>query len=219
MKKILISLLILLTLTGCSTINKNSNYITYINPVLKTENNNVNKTSKGYKYFLPKGVSLIKDIDFNQKFKCYDTYLYLNADILSYYHKISVSFDNKESEVYFRQFEKNNKTGYIKIKKENDYFFVEILYNYAKIEVYTRENYLKNIITYSTIILTSIEYNDEIIESIINENYFSSMETEYKIVKPEMNGETFEQYQEEYNTYKENTLPDEKKINNEKNSN
>lgn len=219
MKKILISLLILLTLTGCSTINQNNNYITYINPVLTNENNNVNKTSKGYKYYLPKGVSLIKDVDFNQKFKCYDTYIYLNADILSYYHQIKPSLESIESNVYFRQFEKDNKMGYIKIKEENDNFFVEILYNYAKMEVYTKKSYLKNIITYSTIILTSIEYNDEIIESIVNENYFSSMETEYKISKPEIKGETFEQYQEEYNTYNENILPDEKNINNEKNSN
>lgn len=219
MKKILIILLILLTLTGCSTINKNTNYITYISSVITNNNYNVNKTSKGYKYFLPKGVSLIKDVDFNQKFKCYDTYIYLNADILSYYHKITPAIDNNESNIYFRQFEKDNKIGYIKIKQENDNFFVEILYNYAKIEVYTREEYLKNIITYSTIILTSIVYNDEIIESVVNENYFSSMETEYKISKPKVERETFEQYQEEYNTYNENILPDEKNINNEKNSN
>lgn len=217
MKKILISILILLALTGCSKKQNNTNYIAYVNPVLTNQNNFVNKTSRGYKYYLPKGVSLIKDVDFNQKFKCYDTYIYLNADILSYYHKIEPLISNNEPNMYYRTFEKNNKIGYIKIKNENDKFYVEILYNYAKIELYTKESNLKNIITYATIIITSIQYNDEIIESIVNENYFSSMETEYKIIKPTENGETFEQYQEEYSSYQEDILPDEKTINNQNN--
>ena len=54
MKKILLPLFIILLLTGCTKIDKNTKeYKNIVNSILISDNHNVNKASIGYKYYLP----------------------------------------------------------------------------------------------------------------------------------------------------------------------
>ena len=74
--------------------------------------------------------------------------------------------------------------GYLRIRKNNDYFFVEVCYNYAIIEVEVKDSELKYAVSRSMMILNSIKYNDLVIEKYINENDIESKETIYKIPEP-----------------------------------
>ena len=70
MKKILLPLFIILLLTGCSKIDNNTNeYKNVVDSILKNNNHNVNTASVGYKYYIPLGVNIIYDSDFNKEFK------------------------------------------------------------------------------------------------------------------------------------------------------
>ena len=58
----------------------------------------------------------------------------------------------------------NDKNGYIGVKKlDDDSYFVEIVYNYSKIEFYSNYYDMPYIISNSLIILNSIKYNDNLI--------------------------------------------------------
>ena len=208
-----IVLFIFLFLTGCSSFsNNNNNYINIVNNIISSESDIINTTTIGYKYYMPKGVSLILDNDFNQKFKVNNTYMYLYTDIVSYYYKKKDNYKNEEKDLYyFQTINDKDFNGYLKIKKENNQFLLEIVYNYAKIEMYSSEYYLNSNIAYATIILDSIKYNDVATEALINKNYFSDYDKQkYVLDKPKESESNFLQYSEEYNTYEDDSeLPDE----------
>lgn len=210
MKKIILPLLILAMITGCSKIDKNTNeYKNIINNVLSYNNTNVNTASYGYKYYIPIGVNLTYDGELNKEFKVKDTKFVLYVDVVSYYYKNSLNFtfDNLTNSYYFSKID----DGYIHIEKtmDNEYF-LKIVYNYAKIESYVKEENLVDIINYSTIILNSIDYNDNLINNAIEKGTFFSNDIMYEIDKPDDSESKFYQYLQEY--VKESDVEDEQEV-------
>ena len=55
------------------------------------------------------------------------------------------------------------------------------MYNYAKIEVIVDKYDLPKVISNSLIILSSVKYNSEILETIVGENILTSKEIEFNI--------------------------------------
>ena len=209
-KKILLVSILILILSGCAKIDKNSqNYISIINNCLNTKTIS-NDVALGYKYYLPKGVKLIKNYDYNQKFSVGHNDLYMYVDINSYYYKSKLKKQTSDN-YYYHKIKKGKKTGYISISKSNNLYFTKIVYNYAKMEFYSNSNDLNNLITLSTIILNSIDYNDIIIEKVLGENLGDYSEITYELKKPEDASNDFSQYLEEYvqEDKAEKKLPDE----------
>lgn len=209
-KKILLVSILILILSGCVKIDKNSqNYISIINNCLNTKTIS-NDVALGYKYYLPKGVKLIKNYDYNQKFSVGQNDLYMYVDINSYYYKSKLKKQTSDN-YYYHKIKKGKKTGYISISKSNNLYFTKIVYNYAKMEFYSNSNDLNNLITLSTIILNSIDYNDIIIEKVLGENLGDYSEITYELKKPEDASNDFSQYLEEYvqEDKAEKKLPDE----------
>ena len=128
----------MLIITGCSKIDKNTKeYKDIVNNVLSCNNTSVNTASYGYKYYIPIGVNLVYDGQLNKKFKVKDTSFMLYVDIVSYYYRNTLNFDEYYSEYfYFSKIE----NGYIYIDKlDEDYYFLKIVYNYAKVESYVKD--------------------------------------------------------------------------------
>lgn len=196
MKKAFILLLILVLCVGCTRIDNIENKELIVEAVLKNKNKPANTTSHGYKYYLPIGVLKISDKDYNQKFKIDNDYMYMYADIVSYYYKNSLNFNDNSNDSYFYQKINNNgKTGYVKITKENDgKYYIKIIYNYAKIESYVEESKINKILTTSMIILDSIDYNEVLIKNIIDDEYSMGADKEYKIDKPKDAESKFSEY-------------------------
>ena len=65
MKKFLILLLLTVFLSGCTRTDNEIEYKNIADNIINSSTNLVNTATKGYKYYLPKGVSLIYNIDFN----------------------------------------------------------------------------------------------------------------------------------------------------------
>lgn len=196
MKKIVIPLVLILILTGCSKVYKTDNYVEIVNTILNNSNKNVNKSSYGYNYYLPIGVNLVSDGKYNKNIKYKENNLILYVDVVSYFYKnkLNHDLDNKQDNYYFNNFN----DGYIVINKEEDGYYLKIVYNYAKIESYVKDYDLVDVISYSTIILNSISYNDTLIDNIIlkGENY--SNELVYEIDKPSGSESKFSEYLQEY---------------------
>jgi len=196
MKKFLLPLFIILLLTGCSKIDINTTeYRDIINSILIKENHNVNTASMGYKYYIPIGVNLIYDGDLNKEFKIKDTKLVLYVDIISYYYKYNLNYEEVNKNIYYYS---KIKDGYISITKNEKDYYLKIIYNYAKIESYVKEEDLEEVIAYSTIILNSISYNDILISNFIEKGISFGSEITYEIEKPEDSKSNFSQYLQEY---------------------
>ena len=196
MKKILLPLLIMLFLTGCSKIeNDNYEYKEVVNKVLNSGNHSVNTASVGYKYYIPIGVDLIYDNDFNKGFKIKDTKFVLYVDIVSYYYKNNLNYNKLEKGNYYYSDIKN---GYISVDEYEDCYYLEIVYNYAKVESYVKKGNLTDTIVYSTIILNSITYNDSLISNFIEQGVSFGNEITYEIDKPVDSESKFSQYLQEY---------------------
>jgi len=197
MKKILLPLLIISLLTGCAKIDRNTKeYSDIINNILVNNNHNVNTASIGYKYYIPIGVDLVYNNDFNKEFKIKDNSVMLYVDIVSYYYKNNLNYieENIDNKYYYDKI--NN--GYVSILENEDNYYLKIIYNYAKIESYVKKEDLIDVISYSTIILNSINYNDVLISNLIEESITFGGEITYEIEKPENSESKFSQYLQEY---------------------
>lgn len=209
MKKTFILLLILVLCVGCTRIDNVENIDLIINTIFENKEKPTNETSLGYTYYLPVGVSKIYDLDYNQKFKVDNNYIYLYADVVSYYYKNSLNFNEaNDGAYYYKEINNNDKTGYIKIqKKENGEFYIKIIYNYAKVESYVQETEINKILTNSMIILDSIDYNDTLIKNLIDDEYAMGADKEYKIDKPKDAESKFSEYLSE-SVQEEDVVPD-----------
>jgi len=74
------------------------------------------------------------------------------------------------------------------------------VYNYAKIETYTDGYDLNNIIVYSAILLNNVDYQENIIKNLLDDNSNLGSEITYYIEKPDGSDSEFSQILEEYIT-------------------
>jgi len=205
LKKLLFIFCILL-LCGCKQIDDNNNYIDKVYDCLQ-DKKITNEVSLGYKYYLPKGVKKIKDYDYNQVFLVDSSYLYLYVDVISFFHKEKLNKPTINAGSYYESFNYNDKEGYILIEEEEKQYYLNIVYNYSKIEGFVLKENINKVVTLSSIILNSIDYNHTVIEKILE----GDLGQFYEVDKPEGASSNFSQYLEEYVQKDENTeqLPDE----------
>lgn len=197
-KKVILLVIIALILTGCTKLDSNVDNI--INATMTKEIKNVNTVSTGYELYIPIGVTQLVDNEYNQKFKIRDTRVYLYVDTVSYYYKNELNYKSLENyNYYYKEITLNEKTGYIGINKLDDgSFFVEIVYNYSKIEFYSSEGDMSFIISNSLMILNSIKYNDTLIKLELDNNSGDGREVKYELDKPDDSESTFDQFLQEY---------------------
>ena len=198
-KKILIIISIFM-LFGCARDINEMSLEEIIDTSIKEEANLYNTNNKGYRYYLPTEFTVKKDADFVQELISHSTTYYLNVDIVSYYYKNTIKRDRELDDYKYYSFSSDDKEGYLKIRKNNNNFFVELCYNYAIIEVEVEESELRYAISRSITILKSLKYNDLVIENYINSNDLDSSETTYKIPEPKVKNDNKNvlQYIEEY---------------------
>lgn len=216
MKRILLIISILLITTGCTNINK-QDYKDLVQTSIKSNYNNkiYNTFHTGYKYYLPKYMSIKDGLDYNEKINSnYYTY-YLYVDVISYYNSTNVEYkENKTSYISYKFNYKDN-NGYLEVNKIDDKYLVEIIYNYAKIEVKVDEYAIKESINNSITILSTIKYDKDIIDNLIGENKINSKEETLQIFEEKKDDNDFLEIIEEYDTYEEeeNDIPDYEVIN------
>ena len=206
MKKKIISIFIIILLTtGCTTIESNS----YDEILTETTNALVNTTNinrVGYKYYLPKGMRLLSYEGSNEIISHDENIYYLYVDYVSYYNKIPSSYTESQTAVYSKNILKDKKFGYIEIKNtENDKYFIEIMYNYAKIEVIVDKESTKETFAYAMSILSSITYQDTVLTSLMGEDVLKTNEVEHNIFAPADTESEYLEIVEEYGTYEDDS--------------
>ena len=156
----------------------------------KTKSSNVH--FDGYKYYVPDGLKFINKEEYNAILKDrFDNKYYMYVDVISYYHKVKNTYKIKQDAYYYKVINYGNKTGYLEITEDNGKYFVEFVFNYAKIESLTDKDNLVKVIDNMCYILRSIKFNDKILESIVGDNVLSYAEEVFTLFDTTSSQEDF----------------------------
>ena len=148
-------------------------------------------------------VKVIDKEDFNLKIKDNKNYYYLYIDTIAYHYKVENTFSENFDHFYSRKISHNNKIGFIDIIDTNDHYFVVMMYNYAKVEAYVKKSDFKKAMINMCQILSSIKYNDNIINGYVGNDKTVVQEERFNIFDANMENDNFLKYESEYGTYKE----------------
>lgn len=209
MKKVLLCAVILLLVCGCKNVNKMSiNDITSNSLSGKKSYGNVIRI--GYKYYKPALMSIISTTSNNEILRSEGHLYYLYVDTVSYLNNTNSEYEENDISYYSKKINYKNNSGYIEINeiKDNQYL-IEIMYNYAKIEVMVEKSYIKVAVANAMSILTSIKYNDTVIKNKMDSHILSSYEETVDIFKT-VNKNSSNKYLKyvEDKTYDKDVIPD-----------
>ena len=184
MKNKYIKLFMLLTtvllLSGCVHVNRDS-IETITNYIVDNNIHSYNYNSRGYKMYIPRGLSVTYSSNLNKviKSQAYDYYLYV--DLVSYFNKENLEY-KKEDNIYYSEYIKDNQ-GVINVSKKDNNYLVVVQYNYAKAETMVKEKDIKIAISNSLIMLSSIQYNEQVIKAMLDEGVLSLNERPVEVFK------------------------------------
>ena len=182
MKKIFIlSIFACLFLCGCTTLKDMSIEEVVDNGTHRTVEV-YNKYRQGYKYNLPKGLSIVDNSEYNEVIVSNKYKYFLYIDAVSYHNKIIEKYEENDKSHISMAIDYEDKFGYLEINnvKDNEYL-VEIMYNYAKIEVIVNGEDIKVVVANALSILTSVKFNDNILNTLLNEEVSQFKEYEFNI--------------------------------------
>jgi len=176
-------LLSVILFTGCTVVRiDTTNIDTIVEVVLSKDNHLYNRVGKGYKYYVPRGVTYIDTTELNDKLYSNGNYYYLYIDAVSYYHKVDVSYEEEDSLYYSKEIDIQGKQGYLEIQEqENGMYVIEFVYNYAKIEAMVSEEDINEVVLNASYILSTVQFNNDVIKLMLNETYFTNKEETYDI--------------------------------------
>lgn len=180
MKKLAILLLVLL-LSGCTVVRIDTSDLNNIVDVVLSKNNTLfNQVGKGYKYYIPVGVSYIDTEDFNDVLYSNGNYYYLYIAPISYYYNVEKEYVLNNNAYYSRSININGKQGYLEINKQDNLYFVEFMYNFAKIEALVKKESLEEVILNASYILSTVKFNNNVITMMLDDE-FLVLEEKYDI--------------------------------------
>ena len=180
MKKIILIIIILVFTAGCTNINKLS-YDDIVNNITTiSTKDNIYRT--GYSYYLPRGMKVADSTLYNEVIEDANSKYYLYVDVVSFYKKITKEYEINNNAIYSSKINYNDKFGYFEVNLlKNDKYLVEIMYNYAKIEVIVDKSKCKEAMLSIINILKSVEYNDSIIANLMGDDILNFNEEEFNI--------------------------------------
>lgn len=195
MKKMAILLLLILT-AGCSAVRIDTSSIdNTLNIVLSKDNNLYNRVGKGYKYYIPRGVTYIDTNDLNDKLYSNGINYYLYIDVVSYFNRIELNYkENKQA--YYSKKITGKKEGYLEINEKDDKYQIEFVYNYAKIEALVEKEEIEDVVLNASYILSTVKFNNNIIKIMLNEEYFTNKEETYDVFTSKVKKNNFLEYKD-----------------------
>lgn len=183
MKKAILVLLLVLVVSGCSAVRIDTKSIDNILNVILTKDNKLyNQVGQGYKYYLPGGVTYIDSDDLNDILYCNGSYYYLYIDAINYYYQTNNKYEYNPNAYYSKVINEQDGfkySGYIEVNEKDGLYYLEFVYNYAKIEALVKKDDLNNTILNASYILSTIKYNHSIVKLMLEDDYFTNKTGKY----------------------------------------
>ena len=212
MKRFILIAIVLLA-SGCTNINKNltskddidKNFNTLQATITDSNYEMYNNYRTGYKYYTPKGLYVRGGSEYNEIINSRKYSYHLYVDVISFYNRVISKYEEDNKALYSKQINNKDKFGYVEVNElKNDRYLLEIMYNYAKIEVIVDKSDLEVAFANSMIILSSVKYNNDILTNLVAENVLTSKEIEFNIFETKKTESNFLEV-EANNDYKEET--------------
>ena len=202
--KFFLLLVSILLLTGCSIEKLDiNNYDDVIDKVLLSKRSLHNNVARGYSYYIPRELILVSTDENNIILRDkYNNSYFLYADVVSYYHKVENTYEEEKSAYYSRKIVNKDvkKSGYLEINEINGKFFVEAMYNYAKIEVYATKDNLSEVVVNVVEVLSSIKYNKKVLSTTIGDKVLDYEEANFNIFTTKKSTTNYLDYIEKYDS-------------------
>ena len=177
-------------LTGCTSIQKMP-LDGIIQKKIETNVTLYNKYRHGYKYYLPKGLEVVDNTDFNEVLMDDKYRYYLYVDAVSQYSKVIEKYEVSEKSYVSMPITYRDRYGYLEINElDNDKYFIEIMYNYAKIEVIVKKKDINLAVANSIVVLNSVQFDNNILKSLLDEEISQFNEFEFNIFETSSKTET-----------------------------
>ena len=212
MKRFILIVIVLLA-SGCTNINKNltskddidKNFNSLQATITDSNYEMYNNYRTGYKYYTPKGLYVRGGSEYNEIINSRKYSYHLYVDVISFYNRVISKYEEDSKALYSKQINNKDKFGYVEVNElKNDRYLLEIMYNYAKIEVIVDKSDLEVAFANSMIILSSVKYNNDILTNLVGENVLTSKEIEFNIFETKKTESNFLEV-EANNDYKEET--------------
>lgn len=176
--KFFVIIIALFTLSGCVHVNRDS-YDVIANNIIDSNVQIYNHYDRGYKHYIPRGLSVKQSNEYNEIIKSNKYEYYLYVDLVSYFNKIQFEYKTNENAYYSTLIRDGQ--GVIDIIQKDENYLVVVQYNYAKIETLVKEHDIKVAVSNSLIMLSTINYNNEVIQAMLDEGVLSLNERKVDI--------------------------------------
>ena len=192
MKRIIMLICLLTLVSGCTVVRIDTTDIdNTISIILSKENKLYNHVGKGYKYYVPRGVTYIDTDEYNDKLYSDGDYYYLYIDAVSYYYQVPMVYDENKDAYYSKKLNIDGKNGYVEItKQKNNKYLINFVYNYARIETVVDKDKINTAILNCSYILSTIKFNYNVVKLMLDEDYLTKMEEKYDKFEPRKNVST-----------------------------
>ena len=208
MKKIFLLCIFVILLTGCTSI-QNSTLDNIINNSLGSKVNTKNVNRNGYQYYLPRGLSVLESTNYNEVLKDQKYMYYLYVDVVSYYHNTSFLYTVNKQAYASLSIQNGDRKGYLEINNyKNEQYLIEIMYNYAKIEVVVYESDINLSVAYAISVLSSITYDDNVIQNALSNRILDGATEESFDIFEIVGRNNFLEFESETSSNEENRDPD-----------
>ena len=117
--------------------------------------------------------------------------MYLYVDIVSYYYKTDVKHKKSSNSYFYKKIDNGKQNGYVEVIKQDDLYYINFYYNYAKIEALVSKENLNSTIMNASYILSTINYNKKLIKTMLDEDYFTNKTGKYDLYKTNEKTEKF----------------------------
>lgn len=185
MKKLIMLVGLIFLLAGCTIVRIDTEDIdNTIGIILSKENKLYNQIGKGYKYYIPRGVTYIDTDELNDKLYSNGDYYYLYIDAVSYYYQVPVNYEEKKDLYYSKKININNKEGYLQIEKYEDKYLINFVYNYARIETLVDKDKINKAVLNCSYILSTIKFNHNVVKLMLDSDYLINTEEKYDLFAP-----------------------------------
>ena len=215
-KFIMLVMLSLLLTTGCSiSIAKTDDKEYIINNILLEKSNLNNTGYKGYELYIPNTLKLINKSEYNTILKDeYNNDYYIYVDAVSYLNKVENTYKEDNNSYYSKKIKSKDgkKDGYIEINKIKDKYFIEAVYNYGKIEVYTNKEYIDIVLTNISQVLSSLRFKNKVLEALVGDNVLNYKEESFNIFTTKKNTTNYLDYIKKYDQEYDVKLTDNNKF-------
>lgn len=204
LRKLFFLITMVFLVTGCSVEKLDiSSYDNIIDKVLLKSRGLRNNVAQGFSYYIPREIVIVNTDENNiiLRDKHNNSY-FLYADVISYYHKVENSYEEDNKAYYSKKIVNKDvkKNGYFEINEINGKFFVEAMYNYAKIEVYATKSELSNVLINVSEILSSIKYNNKVLSTTIGDKVLDYKEANFNIFTTKKSTTNYLDYIEKYDS-------------------